>query len=878
MRRPGRGRRNDGPVPLPPGAGAGPKRPLPRGPAMSARTALRLARRELRGGLRGFRIFLACLVLGVAAIAAVGIVRASIQAGLADQGAILLGGDAQMQFTYRHATEAERAFMDRVALRTSEVIDFRSMAVVGEGDAAEHGLTQVKAVDGAYPLVGTVDLDPPMPLDQALADKDGLPGAVMDRVLVDRLGLGIGDRFRLGLQSFRLAAVLVGEPDSASGGFGLGPRTLVASPALADSGLIGPGTLFDTQYRLLLPPGTDLDALRQEAMAAFPDTGLRWRDSRRAAPGIERFVDRIGAFLVIVGLAGLAVGGVGVSAAVRAYLAGKTATIATLRTLGADQRVVFLTYLFQIAALTALGVGAGLILGAAIPLALAPMIGRLLPVPAVFAPWPAPLAEAAFYGIATALLFTLWPLARTARIRAAALYREAAGAAPGWPRPVWWAVSAALSAVLIGGAALFSGVPQLALGAAFGIVAALGVLVLSAVLVRRAARFLARRPALRGRPTLRLALSAIGGPGQETTSVILSLGLGLAVLASVGQIEANLRAAIDRDLPARAPAYFFLDIQNDQMAAFSARLDADPGVERVESAPMLRGILTRINGRPAAEVAGDHWVLRGDRGVTYSEAPPEGTTVTAGTWWPQGYDGPPQVSFGAEEAAELGLTLGDRITVNILGRDIEARITSFRAVDFSTGGLGFVMSMSPNALSGAPHTHIATVYAGTEAEGRILRDLARAFPNVTAIRVRDAADRVAEALGAIASAAAWAAGATLVTGFMVLIGAAAAGERARLFEAAVLRTLGATRGRILASFALRSALMGAAAGLVAILAGGVAGWAVITFVMETRYVFEPVSAVAIVLGGVVAVMLAGIGFALRPLSARPARVLRAQDG
>lgn len=431
---------------------------------MSARTALRLTRRELRGGLRGFRIFLACLILGVAAIAAVGIVRASIQAGLAEQGRVLLGGDAQMQFTYRHASEAERAFMDRVALRISEVIDFRSMAVAGEGDAAEHGLTQVKAVDGAYPLVGTVELDPPMPLDQALAGRDGLPGAVMDRVLVDRLGLGIGDTFRLGLQSFRLAAVLMAEPDSASGGFGLGPRTLVASPALADSGLIGPGTLFDTQYRLLLPPGTDLSALRQEAMAAFPDTGLRWRDSRRAAPGIERFVDRIGAFLVIVGLAGLAVGGVGVSAAIRAYLAGKTATIATLRTLGADQRVVFLTYLFQIAALTALGVGAGLVLGAAVPLALAPMIARLLPVPAVFAPWPAPLAEAAFYGIATALLFTLWPLARTARIRAAALYREAAGAAQGWPRPIWWAVSAMLAAVLIGGAVLFSGVPRLALG------------------------------------------------------------------------------------------------------------------------------------------------------------------------------------------------------------------------------------------------------------------------------------------------------------------------------------------------------------------------------------------------------------------------------
>ena len=844
---------------------------------MSLAVSMRLARRELRGGLAGFRIFLACLALGVAAIAGVGIVRSAIQAGLSDQGAILLGGDAQMEFTYRFATEDERAFMARVATGISEVVDFRSMAVVGSNDAVERGLTQVKAVDNAYPLVGTVVLDPPLALPQALDGTDGMPGGVMDRVLVDRLGLSVGDTFKLGLQDFRLMAVLVTEPDSAAGGFGLGPRTLVRTADLAASGLIGPGTLYETEYRLTLPPGTDLGAVEAQALAAFRDTGMRWQDRTRAAPGVERFVDRMGAFLVIVGLAGLAVGGVGVSAAVRAYLDRKTATIATLRTLGAEQRVVFLVYLIQIGALTLLGVGLGLVLGAGVPMLLAPVLNAVLPIPAVFAPYPAPLLEAAFYGIVTALLFTLWPLARTAEIRAAALYREASGRARGWPRPVWWVATAALAALLVGGAALFSGVALLALWSAAGIAAALVVLVLAAWGLRRIARGLARSRALHGWPALRLALSAVGGPGQETGSVILSLGLGLAVLAAVGQIDANLRSAIDRDVPARAPAYFFLDIQNDQIDGFLAKLAADTAVEKVESAPMLRGVLTRINGRPATEVAGDHWVVRGDRGVTYSDQPPPGTTVVAGEWWPKDYTGPGQVSFAAEEAAELGLKLGDSIAVNILGRDIEARITSFRDVDFSAGGIGFVMSLSPSAVRGAPHTHIATVYADEAAEGRILRDMAGAYPNITAIRIRDAVDRVTEALGAIASATAYAAGATLLTGFMVLIGAAAAGERARVYEAAVLKTLGATRGRILASFALRSALMGGAAGLVAIVFGALAGWGVMTFVMETAYRFEPVSAIAIVVGGVLAVLLAGLAFAWRPLAARPARVLRAQD-
>jgi len=409
------------------------------------------------------------------------------------------------------------------------------------------------------------------------------------------------------------------------------------------------------------------------------------------------------------------------------------------------------------------------------------------------------------------------------------------------------------------------------------VLGALAVLGLAAWAVRRGARRAARSHWVRGRSALRLALGAIGGPREEASSVILSLGLGLSVLAAVGQIDANLRSAIERDLPERAPAYFFVDIQNDQIDGFLQRLSDDPAVSRVEDAPMMRGVITQINGRPAREVAGEHWVVRGDRGVTFSATPPEGTTVTAGTWWPEDYTGAPQISFAAEEAEEIGLKLGDRITVNILGRDIEAEITSFRLVDFSTGGMGFVMSMNPAALAGAPHTYIATVYAEEAAEAPILRDLATAYPNITAIRVRDAIGRVTEALTAIAQATAWAAAATLLTGFMVLIGAAAAGERARLYEAAVLKTLGATRGRILLSFALRSALLGAAAGIVAIIAGGLAGWAVMTFVMEADYAFEPVSAIAIVLGGVIATLAAGLAFALRPLAARPAQVLRAQE-
>lgn len=844
---------------------------------MSFAIALRFALRELRGGLRGFRIFLACLALGVAAIAAVGTVRASIEAGLAREGAALLGGDAEMEFTYRFAAEDERAWMEAEAEVLSETVDFRSMAVVGEGPDADRALTQVKAVDSAYPLVGAVTLSPEGALDAALAGDGNLPGAVMERLLVDRLGLTTGDSFTLGTQAFVLTAILERYPDNGSDGFGLGPRTIVLTRDLAASGLLAEGTLFSTQYRLDLPQGTDLAAIEARANDRFADQGMRWQDARSGAPGVQEFVDRLGAFLVLVGLSGLAVGGVGVAAAVRAYLSGKTEVIATLRTLGAERRVVFLTYFLQIGALTVLGVTIGIALGALLPLALSPLIMAALPVPAVFTLYPAPLAEAALYGALAALVFTLWPLARAEDVRAAALYREALSGGRLLPAPRYLVAVALLLAALLGAATWFSGTALLTLWTAGGIALALLILVVAAAGIRALARRAGRMGAARGRPALRLAIAAIGSPREAAGSVVLSLGLGLTVLAAVGQIDGNMQAAIQRDLPDVAPSYFFVDIQPDQIDGFQERLAADDQVSRVETAPMLRGIITRINGRPAAEVAGDHWVITGDRGITYAAAKPENTTVTEGTWWPEDYTGPPLLSFAAEEAAEMGLKLGDELTVNVLGRDITATIASFRDVDFSTAGIGFILSMNEAALAGAPHSHIATVYAEEEAEAAILRDLANLYPNITAIRVRDAIDRVSEVLSGIASATRYGAAATLLTGFLVLIGAAAAGERSRTYEAAVLKTLGASRRRILTSFTLRSVLLGSAAGAVALGAGIAGGWAVMTFVMDVSYEVVWRSALLIVFGGIAATVLAGLVYTWRPLAARPARVLRSRE-
>ena len=533
---------------------------------MSLAIAARIARRELRGGLKGFRVFLACLALGVGAIAAVGSVRESIQGGLEREGAVILGGDAALELTYRFAEPYERAWIDARAEAVSEIVDFRSLAVFGAGETAERGLTQVKGVDGAYPLYGAPELEPAIALEDALRTTDGTPGAVMDPVLIARLGLGVGDLFRLGEQDFRLTAALVREPDAAGSGFALGPRTMVRTEALANSGLIQPGTLFETQYKLRLAEGVDLDTLRDATEDEI--VGARWRDRRNGAPGVAEFVDRLGSFLVLVGLAGLAVGGVGVSSAVRAYLAEKTEVIATLKTLGAENRTIFLSYFMQIGALTLVGVTLGLALGALVPVVFAPLIEARLPVPAEITLYPGALAEAGIYGLLAALIFTIWPLARTEDVRAATLFRDSGGTGQGWPRGRWVTLTLVLFGLLVALAAQFSGLVSLTVWSAIGLAASFVVLVGAAWTVRLLARRAARARFLRGKSAVRLALGSVGGPGGEASSVVLSLGLGLTVLAAVGQIDANLRGAIERDLPDIAPSFFMVDIQPGQLEAF----------------------------------------------------------------------------------------------------------------------------------------------------------------------------------------------------------------------------------------------------------------------------------------------------------------------
>jgi len=837
----------------------------------SWRLALRLARRELRGGLAGFRIFLVCLMLGVAAIAAVGSVASAVRGGIAADARALLGGDVDVELNQRPASAAQIAFF-AAAGELSATAGMRAMARPAAGGARV--LVELKAVDGRYPLYGAVTLSPEMKLAAALARRDGAWGAVAEAALIDRLGLRLGERIRVGTIDYELRAILAREPDRSAGLFSLGPRLMVGYDSLEATGLVQPGSQIHHHYRVRLAPGAGAAGWIADLNAAFPDAGWRIRGPDDAAPGIKRFVDRAGLFLALVGLSTLLVGGVGVGNAVRTYLEGKTATIATLKRLGAPGGLVFRTYLALVMGLALGGTALGLVVGGLAPAAMAGLLGDRFGVALRVALYPGPLLSAAVFGLLTALAFSLVPLTRARDASAAALFRGALA-------PVRWRPRAADAAALALTAAALAGLAigtatdrRLALWFVAAAATALVVLRVAAWAASAAARRL--NGGTRG-PRLRLGLANLYRPGAPTGSVVPSLGLGLTVLVAVGLVHGNLVRQIEETMPAAAPSFYFIDIQPQQTAAFDALVAAQPGAAELYRVPMLRGRIAALAGVPVERIAPPPelaWVLRGDRGVTWSATPPPGTRLVAGDWWPAEYRGPPLISLDAEVAAGFGLTLGDSVSVNVLGREVTGTIANLREVDWATLAINFVMVFSPGLLDDAPQTHIATVRVAPEAEADVQRAVTDRFANVSAIRVKEALEAVGRMIGAVSTAVGATAAVTLLAGVLVLAGAVAADHRQRVYDAVVLKVLGATRADIAGAFLIEYGLIGLVAAAVAAALGSAVGHYFVTRVLHGDWVFLPgVVAVAALLGAALALAL-GFAGTWRALGRRAAPLLR----
>ncbi|MBZ9662619.1 ABC transporter permease [Mesorhizobium sp. ESP-6-4] len=838
--------------------------------------AIRFSLREMRGGLSGFMIFLGCIALGVAAIGGVNSVAQAISAGVANQGQTLLGGDLRFQVNQRSASDAELGFikgLGTVSLNSG----MRSMARLEDG--SDQALVEAKAVDDAYPLFGALETDPALPKEQLFGESSGVFGAAAPDLLFDRLNLHIGDRLKLGSAIFELRARLVSEPDAVSDGFGFAPRLMISRQGLAASGLVQPGSLVENAYKVRLPDGTSearIKDIQAQAAKDFPQAGWSIRTRSNAAPALSANIERFSQFLTLVGLTALVVGGVGVANAVRAYLDGKRGVIATFKSLGASGGFVFTVYLVQILLIAGLGIVLGLIVGAAMPFVASALLQSVIPVPAQGGFYPGALALAALFGLLVTLAFALLPLGRARDVPATALFREMGFESRGLPRLPYTGAALAIVLALAALAILSANDYRIASIFVGATVFAFLVLRLVAALVQWAAK---KSPRVRS-VSLRLALGNIHRPGALTPSVVLSLGLGLTLLVTLALIDGNLRRQISGSLPERAPNFFFVDIQNSDVDAFAGLIGKESPRGTLVKVPMLRGRIMALNGVDVDKVkipADGAWVLRGDRGLTYDAKQPENATLTEGAWWPQDYSGEPLVSFSAEEGNAIGLKLGDTVTVNVLGRNVTARIANFRQVEWETMGINFVMVFSPNTFAGAPHGWLATLtdkQATAADDARLLNAVTRAFPAVTTVRVKDALDIVNRLVAQLGAAIRAAAGVALIASVLVLSGALAAGNRARIHDAVVLKTLGATRRTLITAFSLEYMLIGFATALFALAAGGIAAWFVVAHIMTLPSHFIPQVAVATILVSLAVTVGIGLAGTWRVLGHKAAPVLR----
>jgi putative ABC transport system permease protein len=838
-----------------------------------ASLALKFGMRELRGGLSGFRIFLACLALGVAAIAAAGSTAEAFRQGLASQAREIIGGDLSVTLDQRPFSPAEQQAM-AAAGQTTYATALRAMAEVPSG---VRKLVELRGVDRLYPLAGKVTMSGAPSLADAFKPVDGVSGAVVEQSLLDKFGLRLGDHFKVGSLTLRAAAVVTAEPDRLGRGFALGPRVMISRDTLMRGGfLAGGGLPAVTTARIVIPATVPVKAAAA-ALTTRLGKGFRIRTRDDAAPGLEFLIDQLDYFLSFIGLTSLIAGGLGVFGAVSAYLQTRQRSIAVLKALGASGGLVRNIYLFQIALLALLGVAIGLAIGATAPLILGAMIRDQLPVPALFAIYPTPLIRAGAFGLLSAAAFSLAPLGQARRTSPANLFRQQAGRGLGTGPEMISALIAACGLAALAFATaptpLAAGLMIAGVAVAFGVLWAVGI---GLARLAGAARGLVKGP-------LRLGIANLSGPRSAARTAAPAIGLGVALLACVVLIQSSLLREVTEVAPQSAPAVVYTDIPGDRTAEFDAllaqafRQPLTPAAYIRE--PFVTGRITAVRGQPViAAKIGERGRRAFDNDIQMSVigAEPPNPNITAGRWWPADYAGPPVVALEQEAATAENIKIGDMITLSILGRDIEAKVAVLRKIEMGGFGANFTVVLSPAALEGAVLRNVAIAKVGKAQEEAATRALGGPFPTVNVISVREQLEQASSLFDRLSLAVRAAAAVAGLAGVLVLAGAIAARARARTVEAAMLKVLGASRAQILSAYVLEYGAVGVIAGVAGVALGYLAAWPVVVRVFHAKWSVDWGGVVALVVGAALLAAFGGLLATLQALSQRPASALRGQ--
>jgi putative ABC transport system permease protein len=833
---------------------------------MKTTLPLRLALRELRNGVAGFKLFLACLILGVAVIATVSSLSQMLSDSLQRDAKSLLGGDVEISLSGRKISANEEARLAALG-KMSTITEMRAMASNGDNTL----LVELKSIDAHYPLYGTITLDPPQPLSKALAGN----GIILEKDILLRLGLKLHDTLRLGSKDFRVNAIITREPDRIVSSFTLGPRIMMSHENMQQTGLLLPGSLIRYRYRLALLPSLGAEEAKQTLMAEFPESGWQVRTYREANPTVKNFLSRLTVFMTLTGLTSLLCAGIGMAESVSAYMNRKLAVIATLKSLGSPQKLVFMTYVIQLLIISLIGISGGIVLGAALSLAAASGVERIFQLTLTSTIYPSRLLIAGSFGLLTVCTFSLWNLGKAMAVSPTILFRGTMPLNAFPPRPIQY-VNLLLALLLATLIIVTSTDMKLAASFIIGASLSLALYILFALVIKKLIAQL--HPSL---PLLRLGLANLHRPGASTVPVIIAMGLGLTVLVTLLLVERNFQRQLQTTLPETAPTYFFIDIQPDQLEPFLKVLNNTKGISHTETVPMVRGRITHLNHIKVDENAipeEARWAIRSDRGLTYAATKPALAEISAGTWWEEDYRGKPLISFDAKLAKNMGLKLGDTITFNIMGNPIEATIANLRTIDYSSMQINFATIFSPGVLENAPHSYLATTKAAHEtAEQQVIRTIIRNFPNITAVNIKSTLRTVEESLHKIATAIQAVGIVTLLSALLVLAGTLAAAEEKRIYHTVLLKVLGASRRKILTLLLIEFSILGVASALISLAVGSVAAYATLRFLNLTQMQLFTNIILISVGSSILIITIMGLIGNIRAFSIRPARFLRDAD-
>lgn len=859
---------------------------------MTARASLRLplpvrlALRDLKGGFAGFRIFIACIILGVATVTGVGSIARSLLDSLAREGQRILGGDVSFTTTGREFTAEERRwFAARGTL--SEIATMRAMARREDGSAV---LVEIKAVGTDYPTIGQAQIEPEYRnVQSALTEEKQGFGVVGDDTMQARFNLSPGEILLIGDAKFVWRGKLKSEPDRLAGGMGLGPRVMMSIPALRASGLIQPGSLVRWTYRVVLPPkktptgdtaaGTaDVDAFVKSVEQAFPDGGWRVVNRDQISPNFSRNLQRFAQFLTLVGLTALVIGGIGMANAVRGFINRKRNDFAILKALGATGSYVFMAAMTEVILAALFGILLGLILGASLPFVLTAAFGTVIPVPFVPSIHPAELLLGFCFGLLAVVAFSLAPLGHVHDTSVSSLFREGVEVSKNRLRRKYKIMIGATVALFLATVIMTARDTRSALIYLLVIPTILLALQVIGFWLTVAARKVPRI----GAAEWRLAIANLGRPGSLTRPVVASVGLGLSLFVALSTIDVNIRQPLTQGIPGQTPSFFFTDIQAAQGERFSGFVKARMPEATVDMVPMLRGRLARVNDAEAKTIRAREnvaWVLEGDRGITFASELPAGSKLVRGEWWPKDYAGDPLVSVEAEVAEGLGLRLGDTVTLNVLGRNVTARVANMREVNWRSFGINFVFVFTPSTFQGAPYTWLATSTFPDAMEpvreAALVAAITKEFPAVSTVRLKETLDAIAGVARQLGIAIRSATVIALLASILVLAGALAAGQNARVYDLVILKVLGATRIRILKSLALEFVILGLVTAIFAVIAGTATAWLILSRVLAIdTFGFDGIGAAQTVFVALLVITALGLAGTWRSLGLKPAEALR----